>query len=130
MAFLVATTSLPAVYRPNGYARTTTPGTPHARAKIIFFILSLFAPPPWQSNSYSERVGVMIMKDMVSGVSGWGVRIFQNLDRLSSGGKNIEYWEKWIVPPISALNYVNFKPNLNLCWSLSLIILTYLIQPN
>ena len=25
MAFLVATTSLPAVYRPNGYARTPTP---------------------------------------------------------------------------------------------------------
>ena len=39
MAFLVATTSLPAVYRPNGYARTATPertaGTPHARANII-----------------------------------------------------------------------------------------------
>ena len=34
MAFLVATTSLPAVYRPNGYARTTTAGKPHARAKI------------------------------------------------------------------------------------------------
>ena len=34
IAFLVATTSLPAVYRPNGYARTTTAGTPHARAKI------------------------------------------------------------------------------------------------
>ena len=34
MAFLVATTSLPAVYRPNGYARTTTAGTPHTRAKI------------------------------------------------------------------------------------------------
>ena len=33
MAFLVATTSLPAVYRLNGYARTTTAGTPHARAK-------------------------------------------------------------------------------------------------
>ena len=33
MPFLVATTSLPAVYRPNGYARTTTAGTPHARAK-------------------------------------------------------------------------------------------------
>ena len=33
MALLVATTSLPAVYRPNGYARTTTAGTPHARAK-------------------------------------------------------------------------------------------------
>ena len=33
MAFLVATTSLPAVYRPNGYARTTTAATPHARAK-------------------------------------------------------------------------------------------------
>ena len=32
MAFLVATKSLPAVYRPNGYARTTTAGTPHARA--------------------------------------------------------------------------------------------------
>ena len=25
MGFLVATTSLPAVYRPNGYARTATP---------------------------------------------------------------------------------------------------------
>ena len=34
MAFLVATTSLPAVYRPNGYARTKTAGTPHARANI------------------------------------------------------------------------------------------------
>ena len=33
MTFLVATTSLPAVYRPNSYARTTTAGTPHARAK-------------------------------------------------------------------------------------------------
>ena len=32
MAILVATTSLPAVYRPNGYAQTTTAGTPHARA--------------------------------------------------------------------------------------------------
>ena len=35
MAFLVATTSLPAVYRPNGYARTTTAGTPHTRAKSV-----------------------------------------------------------------------------------------------
>ena len=34
MAFLVSTTSLPAVYRPNGYTRTTTAGTPHARANI------------------------------------------------------------------------------------------------
>ena len=34
MAFLVATTSLPAVYRPNGYARTTTAGTPHTRANM------------------------------------------------------------------------------------------------
>ena len=33
MMKIVATTSLPAVYRPNGYARTTTAGTPHARAK-------------------------------------------------------------------------------------------------
>ena len=37
MAFLVATTSLPAVYRPNGYARTTTAGTPHARANLISY---------------------------------------------------------------------------------------------
>ena len=36
MAFLVATTSLPAVYRPNGYARTPTAGTPHARADKSF----------------------------------------------------------------------------------------------
>ena len=35
MAFLVATTSLPAVYCPNGYARTTTAGTPHARANMF-----------------------------------------------------------------------------------------------
>ena len=35
MAFLVATTSLPAVYCPNGYARTMTAGTPHARAKKV-----------------------------------------------------------------------------------------------
>ena len=35
MAFLVATTSLPAVYRPNGYARTTTAGTPHACANNL-----------------------------------------------------------------------------------------------
>ena len=34
VAFLVATTSLPAVYRLNGYAQTTTAGPPHARAKI------------------------------------------------------------------------------------------------
>ena len=32
MAFLVATMSLPAVYRPNGYARTTTARTSHAHA--------------------------------------------------------------------------------------------------
>ena len=41
MAFLVATTSLPAVYRPNGYARTTTAGKPHARAKRMSYILVL-----------------------------------------------------------------------------------------
>ena len=34
-ASLVATMSLPAVYRPNGYALTTIPGTPHARANTI-----------------------------------------------------------------------------------------------
>ena len=38
--FLVATTSLPAVYRPNGYARTTTTGTPHARANSINILFS------------------------------------------------------------------------------------------
>ena len=35
MAFLVATMSLPAVYRPNEYAWTTTAGTPHAHAKKL-----------------------------------------------------------------------------------------------
>ena len=29
---IVATTLLPAVYRPNGYTQMTTAGTPHARA--------------------------------------------------------------------------------------------------
>ena len=40
MAFLVATTSLPAVYRPNGYARTTTAVTPQCQftQKLIFTI--------------------------------------------------------------------------------------------
>ena len=33
MAFLVATTLLPAVYRPNDDAQTTTAGTQHTRAK-------------------------------------------------------------------------------------------------
>ena len=35
MAFLVATLSLPAVYRPNDDARMTTAGTPHARANKV-----------------------------------------------------------------------------------------------
>ena len=35
MAFLVATTSSPAVYRPNDNARTTTAGTPHASANTF-----------------------------------------------------------------------------------------------
>ena len=43
MAFLVATTSLPAVYRPNGYARTTTAGTPHACAKTFPFLPLIFS---------------------------------------------------------------------------------------
>ena len=38
VAFLVATTSLPAVYRPNGYARTTTARTPHARANLYALV--------------------------------------------------------------------------------------------
>ena len=52
MMFLVATTSLPAVYRPNDDAQTTTAGTPHARANIdnalnfprIIAIIILVAP--------------------------------------------------------------------------------------
>ena len=32
IAFLVATTSLPAVYHPNAAAQMTPAGTPHARA--------------------------------------------------------------------------------------------------
>ena len=42
MAFLVATASLPAVYRPNDDARTTPAGTPHARANFHNTLLSLF----------------------------------------------------------------------------------------
>ena len=34
LSFLVATTSLPAVYRPNDAARTTTAGMPHAHANL------------------------------------------------------------------------------------------------
>ena len=49
MAFLVATTSLPAVYRPNGYARTTTAGTPHARAKNVSFV------PPWRQRGGGQK---------------------------------------------------------------------------
>ena len=37
MTFLVATTSLPAVYRPNGYARTTTAGMPQALANYKIY---------------------------------------------------------------------------------------------
>ena len=39
MAFLVATTSLPAVYQPNDNARTTTAGTPHTRANFVILLL-------------------------------------------------------------------------------------------
>ena len=46
MTFLVATSSLPAVYRPNGYARTTTAGTPHARANIGSPKAKDYSPPP------------------------------------------------------------------------------------
>ena len=48
MAFLVATTSLPAVYRLNGYTRMTTAGTPHARANykyhsiLAWFLIYIF----------------------------------------------------------------------------------------
>ena len=39
MLFLVATTSLPAVYQPNDNARTTTAGTPHTRANFVILLL-------------------------------------------------------------------------------------------
>ena len=42
MAFLVATTSLPAVYRRKGYARTTTAGTPHARANYQWRVKDIY----------------------------------------------------------------------------------------
>ena len=53
MAFLVATTSLPAVYRPNGYARTTTAGMPHARANMRPLALKLV---PWE---FFENLGIL-----------------------------------------------------------------------
>ena len=62
----------------------------------------------------------MIMNDVVSGVGGWGVMISLNLDCLASMGENIEFWEKWFFPTISAHSYVTFKPNLYLCWSVPL----------
>ena len=49
MAFLVATTSLPAVYRPNDDARTTTAGMPHARAKIQKLYLKMLWLPTERS---------------------------------------------------------------------------------
>ena len=45
-----------------------TPDTSSLHSQHL--ILTLFVPPPRQSSSYSEGVGVMIMKDVVSGVSG------------------------------------------------------------
>ena len=57
MAFLVAITSLPAVYRPNNVARTTTTGTPHAHAKRIP-VPSWFTSPDKQraeSRNLSKR---------------------------------------------------------------------------
>ena len=38
----MATISLPAVYRPNSYARTTTAGTPHARANMFLLNIEHF----------------------------------------------------------------------------------------
>ena len=61
------------------------------------------------------------MKDVVSGVGGWGTKISQNLDCLASGGQNIEIFGKSFYPPISAHNYATFQQNLYLCWSLPLM---------
>ena len=50
MAFLVATTSLPAVYRPNGYARTATPERrPLERRTLVLIINDV-------SKTYMEEV--------------------------------------------------------------------------
>ena len=56
MTFLVATTSLPAVYRPNGYARTTTAGTTHARANSNSFKeYQINCYRPIRMNSYNNK---------------------------------------------------------------------------
>ena len=83
MAFLVATTSLPAVYRPNGYARTTTAGTPHACARMFhghcfvqFFLSKL----------HSAEVGTkFLFFCMVSG-------IWRHNSRVSTKG-TLENWK-------------------------------------
>ena len=53
MAFLVTTTSMPAVCRPNDDARMTTAGTPHARANILI-------PSLKSVKSLIEKIGVSV----------------------------------------------------------------------
>ena len=65
-----------------------TPDTSSLHSQHL--ILPLFAPSPRQSSNYNEGVGVKIIKDVVSGVSGWGVKISQILDHLASRAWNIE----------------------------------------
>ena len=60
-------------------------------------ILLLNPPPPRQSSSYCEGIGVMLMKDEVFGMKGWGVmsgRIFQKTCRLAYRNWIVELWEK------------------------------------
>ena len=38
------------------------------------------------------------MKDLESGVEGWGVKISQNLDCLAFRGQNIEFLNSWLFP--------------------------------
>ena len=52
MAFLVATTSLPAVYRPNGYARTTTARANSLLMKFWYLFMGLDILIP--SDSFSS----------------------------------------------------------------------------
>ena len=95
--------------------------TPHPYTlQTQHLILPLFAPPPRQSSSYSGGVGVMIIKDVVSGVSGWGVKISHNLDRLAFRVKILSFEKNDFFLPISVHNYVTLKPNLYLRWSLPL----------
>ena len=68
----------------------------------------------------SSRMWCCQCEDVVSWVAGCGAMIVQYLNRLASGGQNIEFSEKWYFAAISVQKYTTFKPNLYLCWSVPL----------